>query len=242
MRKMLALALAAVLLGGGLAVAPVPAAHATPHIAALSTTGPKTGSLPKVTFAKLSSTKVKVQWSRPTGYTGTLTKYVVKQGGKVVFEGLTTSYVATVASNSMTMFTVFYYVSRGGITKGIGAGYNYVTGSPPPPSAPDPATLAHIRMPSPTLASRTANSLTVTWGTPIVTGVLKPGYTVRAYDPNGRIAAATTTTGNKATLTGLKPGVVYAVNLYAVAVSQDGSKRVTGLSTRCISTSAAPAP
>lgn len=237
MKKLLALTLSAALLGGGFTVAPAAAAHAAPHVAATLATGPKTGSLPKVTFTKLSSTKVKVQWPRPTGYTGTLTKYVVKQNGKVVYQGLTNSYVGVVASNSVTLFTVYYYVSLGGTTVGVGAGYNYVNGTPPPPPAPDPATLARITIPSPTLVSRTTSSLTVTWGKPTVIGVLKPGYTLRAYDPTGRIAAVAATTGNTATLSGLKPGVIYAVNVYAVVVSQDGTKSVTGVSTRCIATS-----
>jgi hypothetical protein len=236
MKKLFALILAAVLLGGGLTVVPVAAAHAAPNVASILATGPKTGSLPKVTFTKVSSTKVKVQWPRPTGYTGTLTKYVLKQSGKVVFQGLTNSYTAIVPSNSVTLFTVYYYVTLGGQTVGIGAGYNYVNGTPPPPPAPDPATLAKITLPSPTLVSRTTTSLTVTWGKPTVTGVLKPGYTVRAYDAGGRVAAAVVTAGYTATLSGLQPGVLYAVNLYAVVVSQDGTKSVTGLSTRCIAT------
>lgn len=236
MKKLLALTLGAALLAGGLAVVPSPAAHAAPHVVAMATTSPKTGSLPKATFVKLSSTKVKVQWAKPTGYTGTLTKYVVKQAGKVVYQGLANSYTATVALNSMTMFTVFYYVSAGGQTQGIGAGYNYVNGTPPPPPTADPATLASIRMPSPTLVKRTTTSLTVTWGKPTVTGVLKPGYTVRAYDSSGRVVAAAATTGSTATLSGLKPGAIYAVNLSAVVVSQDGRKTVTGLSSLCLRT------
>lgn len=240
LKKLIALILGASLLGTGSIAVGGGAAFAAPVHA--NTAGPQYGSLPKITFAKQGDQQVLVQWSSPTGYVGNLDKYVLKQGDTVVFEGLANSFVATVPYDSTTKFTISYFVSLNGQQKNIGAGYNYINGTPAPPPAPDPATLAKISLPNPTLISRTENSLTVTWGQPTVTGVLKPGYVVRAFDPNGRNVAGVNATGNTATLTGLQPGIVYAVNVYADVVSQDGSKRITGLSVLCVATSAATGP
>jgi hypothetical protein len=164
----------------------------------------------------------------------------VKQDGAVVYEGLANSYVATVGYNTVTTFTVTYHLSLDGQTTNLGVGYKYTNGAPPAPAAPDPASLAQISIPTPTLVSRTENSLTVAWGQPSYTGVLQPGFTIRAFDPSGRSVAATSTNGRTATLGGLQPGVLYAVNVYADVVSQDGRKRVTGLSVLCVNTVAAP--